>query len=202
MESLSPWEEDTELSEDDAEDEEGEDAPLENPKEEEPEWLEWLDEQGVNDILSVPPSSTLRSETEEEERRVDDTLFDRLRSTGRLTRRRSASNLMDLLKENFLELAYWLSALESITLDVSVQEQQTDRRLEWKVVRLSERITLFDVPLPKSSLFNLEEPFCVCRWMGKDTKELRKYLEDMPPLFSLPADFTPRFTLDRFLLLG
>ncbi|KAL7410325.1 hypothetical protein BDY24DRAFT_418061 [Mrakia frigida] len=63
VESLSPWQEDAELSEDDAEDEEGEDAPLENPKEEEPEWLEWLDEQGVNDILSVPSSASQSSES-------------------------------------------------------------------------------------------------------------------------------------------
>ena len=154
----------------------------------------------VVDRLVFELSDPISPLEEEKERRVKEDLFDRLRSTGFPSRQHRTSDFLEPLKKDFLDLASGLPFLESIMLDVSVRGRETSRRLDWSVVRLATRIVPFDNPLPKSASFNLEAPFCICRWLSEDTKELRRYLEDLPPLFSRPADFTPEFTLDRFLV--
>ena len=197
---MSPLEPKSGWSEDEGDEEDDEEAPLENPDEEEPEWLEWLDEEEFNNIIDEPPPSTSLSEEEEEDRRVEEGLLDRLILTGLLSRRRGPSDFLESLKNDFLDLAAGLPFLDSITLDVSIRGKETGRRLDWSVVRLPTRIVLFGNPLPKSASFNLEDPFCICHWISEDTTELRNYLERLPPLFSQLPNFTPKFTLDRFVV--
>ena len=116
--------------------------------------------------------------------------------SGLLVARPTVRRFAEHTKDDWIDLARQLPMLERIEWTLHRGLFDPVGTVNWQVVRRrTGEATLYESePDP-----DLDEWICVCEDRGPEAYLVEEYLWGLPPLFKQDANFTPAFTLDRFV---